>query len=103
MMARVPLSILCAVLLAALPGSSVARGAGDAQSLLDEVHGGIVHSRGKRAVDLWFDQAAGQGSYDYSVWCEQNGLPDGWPVSDPDVRTHRTPSMTAPKMILASG
>ena len=52
---------------------------------------------GQRVIDRWFDVAEGQSSADYSEWCEQNGLPDGWPVSDPDVRTHRTPSMTTPK------
>ena len=53
--------------------------------------------KGQRVVDRWFDVAEGQANADYSEWCEQNGLPDGWPVSDPDVRTHRTPSMTTPK------
>ena len=52
---------------------------------------------GQRVVDRWFDVAEGQSNADYSEWCEQNGLPDGWPVSDADVRTHRTPSMTTPK------
>jgi len=64
---------------------------------LAKVHGGIVMPRGHRAIDGWFDVADGQGTYDYSVWCEEQGLPDGWPVSDPDVRTHRIPSMSIPK------
>lgn len=64
---------------------------------LDDVHGGEVSAKGERVIDRWFDKAEGQGSYDYSVWCEENGLPDGWGVSDPDVRTHRKPSMTIPK------
>lgn len=64
---------------------------------LDEVHGGHVALKGERAIDRWFDVAEGQGSYDYSLWCEQNELPDGWTVSDPDVRTHRTPSMSIPR------
>jgi arylsulfatase A-like enzyme len=64
---------------------------------LAEVHGGIVMPEGERAIDRWFDIAEGQATYDYSVWCEEQGLPDGWPVSDPDVRTHRRPSMTIPK------
>ena len=54
-------------------------------------------AKGSRVIDRWFDEAEGQSSADYSEWCEQNGLPDGWPVSDPDVRTHRTPSMTTPR------
>jgi choline-sulfatase len=64
---------------------------------LDEVHGGIVAPKGERVVDKWFDDADGQENYDYSVWCEENGLPDGWPVSDDQVRTHRVPSMSIPK------
>jgi len=64
---------------------------------LTEVHGGHVAAKGERAVDRWFDVAEGQGSYDYSIWCEKNGLPDGWTVSDPDVRTDRTPSMSIPR------
>jgi arylsulfatase A-like enzyme len=64
---------------------------------LDKVHGGNVMPKGQRIVDKWFDDAYGQGNYDYSVWCEENGLPDGWPVSDDDVRTHRKPSMSIPK------
>jgi len=64
---------------------------------LDDVHGGDIKPKGERVIDRWFDVAEGQGSYDYSVWCEENGLPDGWTVSDPDVRTHRLPSMSIPK------
>ncbi len=64
---------------------------------LDRVHGGEPAPKGQRVIDRWFDIAEGQGSYDYSVWCEENGLPDGWTVSDPDVRTHRKPSMSIPK------
>ena len=64
---------------------------------LDKVHGGHVLPKGQRIVDKWFDDAYGQGNYDYSVWCDENGLPDGWPVSDDDVRTHRKPSMSIPK------
>ena len=64
---------------------------------LAEVHGGVVMPKGRRAIDRWFDVADGQGTYDYSAWCEDQGLPDGWPVSDPDVRTHRTPSMSIPR------
>ena len=64
---------------------------------LDEVHGGDMATIGQRVIDKWFDDAYGQGTYDYSVWCEENGLPDGWYVSDPEVRTHRKPSMSIPK------
>ncbi|MGD9093266.1 MAG: sulfatase-like hydrolase/transferase, partial [Anaerolineales bacterium] len=64
---------------------------------LDKVHSGEMAPKGERVIDRWFEKAEGQGSYDYSVWCEENGLPDGWTVSDPEVRTHRKPSMSIPK------
>lgn len=64
---------------------------------LDEVHGKIEAKVDSRVIDRWFDAANGQGSYAYSLWCEEIGIPDSWPVSDPDVRTHRIPSMTIPK------
>lgn len=64
---------------------------------LDDVHGGVIAPKGERVVDQWFERASGQESYEYSVWCEENGLPDSWPVSDPEVRTHRKPSMSIPK------
>jgi arylsulfatase A-like enzyme len=64
---------------------------------LDRVHKGEAAPKGQRVIDRWFDDAYGQGTYDYSMWCEENGLPDGWYVSDPDVRTHRKPSMSIPK------
>ena len=64
---------------------------------LADVHGGYVAPKGERTVDRWFEVADGQETSDYSTWCEEQGLPDGWPVSDPDVRTHRTPSMSIPK------
>ncbi len=64
---------------------------------LAEVHGGTVLPQGRRIVDRWFDVAAGQENDLYSAWCEAQGLPDGWTVSDPDVRTHRKPSMSIPR------
>lgn len=51
----------------------------------------------EKVISKWFDQAYGQQTSDYSDWCEEIGIPDSWPVSDPDVRTHRKPSMTVPK------
>ncbi len=48
-------------------------------------------------ISKWFEKAYGYRTADYSDWCEEIGIPDSWPVSDPDVRTHRKPSMTIPK------
>ena len=71
---------------------------GRAEALgLAEVHGSPNRQSGRR-IDRWFDRAEGQGSYDYSVWCEAQGLPDGWPVSDDELRTDRRPSMSIPKV-----
>ena len=38
---------------------------------LDDVHGGHEATKGERVIDRWFEEAKGQGSYDYSVWCEE--------------------------------
>ena len=58
---------------------------------------GELGRKGTRAIDRWFDVADGQGSQDYSTWCEEQGLPDGWPVSDDELRTRRIPSMSIPR------
>jgi len=73
------------------------RGREEALGLAD-VHGSPEGKKGERRINRWFDRADGQSSFDYSVWCEANGLPDGWPVSDDALRTHRVPSMSIPKV-----
>ncbi len=65
---------------------------------LADVNGIPTEPPGRRQINRWFDRAEGQSSYDYSVWCEANGLPDGWPVSDDELRTHRVPSMSIPRV-----
>ena len=64
---------------------------------LDDLQKATIPPHEERVIAQWFDDAYGQATADYSDWCEANGLPDGWPVSDPDVRTHRKPSMSIPK------
>ncbi|MEO1222920.1 MAG: sulfatase-like hydrolase/transferase [Pseudomonadota bacterium] len=68
----------------------------EAELGLLDVHGPADAVLEKRRIDAWFDRAEGQASADYSAWCAAQGLPDGWPVSDDDLRTKRTPSMTMP-------
>jgi choline-sulfatase len=44
------------------------------------------------------DRNAGDSTQDYSRWCRDQGLIDGWMFNDPVTRTHRTPSMSVPKV-----
>ena len=64
---------------------------------LDKLEKGGAVSFDERVISKWFDKAYGYSTADYSEWCEEIGIPDSWPVSDPDVRTHRKPSMSIPK------
>jgi len=47
----------------------------------------------------WFDRDAGSSTVEYSEWCAENGLPDGWAFNDYAVRTHREPQMSIPKAV----
>ena len=44
------------------------------------------------------DRHAGDSTQDYSKWCLDQGLIDGWMFNDPAARTTRTPSMSIPKV-----
>lgn len=44
------------------------------------------------------DRHAGDSTADYSKWCTDQGLIDGWMFNDPATRTTRTPSMSIPKV-----
>ena len=44
------------------------------------------------------DRHAGDSTPEYSQWCRDQGLADGWMFNDPVTRTHRTPSMSVPKV-----
>jgi arylsulfatase A-like enzyme len=50
-----------------------------------------------RIIENWFDRVAGESVAEYSEWCAQNGLPNGFPYADPRLRTHRQPAMSIPK------
>jgi arylsulfatase A-like enzyme len=47
-------------------------------------------------IGRFTDRDAGDSTADYSTWCADQGLVDGWTFNDPRVRTHRTPSMSTP-------
>lgn len=44
------------------------------------------------------DRHAGDSTKDYSQWCLDQGLIDGWMFNDPATRTTREPSMSIPKV-----
>lgn len=50
-----------------------------------------------RVIDRWFERTAGESIADYTEWCEQQGLPNGFPYADERLRTHRQPAMSIPK------
>lgn len=51
---------------------------------------------GKGNIGRFTDREAGDSTAEYSAWCKERGLVDGWTFNDPRVRTHRTPSMSTP-------
>lgn len=51
---------------------------------------------GEEIVDNWFDNAAGYAVSDYLAWCDERGISDGWPLQDPEVRSHKEPPMSIP-------
>ncbi len=52
---------------------------------------------GNDIIHNWFEQACGYSTADYSKWCKENGLVDGWAFNDKSVRSHRFPYMSTPK------
>jgi arylsulfatase A-like enzyme len=44
----------------------------------------------------WVDRWIGNGTKDYTKWCLDNGLPDGWTFNDLNMRSHRPPNMSIP-------
>ena len=53
---------------------------------------------GEGNIGEFTDRHAGDSTSDYSLWCREQGLPDGWMFNDPATRTHRSPSMSIPKV-----
>ena len=51
---------------------------------------------GDDVLGRWFDRYGGSSTPEYSQWCEDNGLPDGWAFNDMRVRSERPPHMSIP-------
>lgn len=51
---------------------------------------------GNGNIHRFTDRDAGDSTAEYSKWCKDRGLVDGWTFNDPRVRTPRTPSMSTP-------
>ena len=55
---------------------------------------------GDEVLPDWFDRCAGYSTEEYSAWCAENGLHDGWAFNDHSVRSRRTPQMSIPKTVV---
>ncbi len=53
---------------------------------------------GEGNIGAFTDRHAGDSTAEYSRWCRDQGLIDGWMFNDPATRTHRAPSMSVPKV-----
>ncbi|NKB29748.1 MAG: sulfatase-like hydrolase/transferase [Rhodobacteraceae bacterium] len=53
---------------------------------------------GEGNITDFTDRHAGDSTPEYSQWCRDQGLIDGWMFNDPATRTTRTPSMSIPKV-----
>lgn len=53
---------------------------------------------GEGNIGDFTDRHAGDSTPEYSQWCKDQGLIDGWMFNDPKTRTTRTPSMSIPKV-----
>jgi len=53
---------------------------------------------GEGNIARFTDRHAGDSTRDYSEWCKDQGLIDGWMFNDPKTRTTRSPSMSIPKV-----
>ncbi len=51
---------------------------------------------GEDIFNDWFERIDGSSLNKYRQWCEENNLPDGWAMSDADVKTDRFPHMSIP-------
>jgi arylsulfatase A-like enzyme len=52
---------------------------------------------GEGNIGDFTDRHAGDSTAEYSKWCLDQGLIDGWMFNDPATRTARTPSMSIPR------
>ncbi len=53
---------------------------------------------GEGNIGEFTDRHAGDSTVEYSKWCLDQGLVDGWMFNDPATRTTRIPSMSIPKV-----
>lgn len=53
---------------------------------------------GEGNIGKFTDRHAGDSTAEYSQWCLDQGLIDGWMFNDPATRTTRSPSMSIPKV-----
>lgn len=53
---------------------------------------------GEGNIGEFTDRHAGDSTREYSRWCLEQGLIDGWMFNDPSTRTSRAPSMSIPKV-----
>lgn len=72
----------------------------DAQTppyLLDKTPAGASDYQRSPVLARWFERYGGQEPADYTAWCLDNTLPDGYPFNDPALRSTRKPAMSIPK------
>lgn len=50
----------------------------------------------------WVDRLAGDDREEYSRWCLEQGLEDGWAFNDPELRSHRRDDVSIPKTKISS-
>lgn len=51
---------------------------------------------GNEIIHDWFENACGYDTKEYSKWCKENNLEDGWAFNDMSVRSKRSPHMSIP-------
>ena len=55
---------------------------------------------GDEVLGAWFDEYAGHSTKEYSAWCLQQGLPDGWTFNDMRVRSKHAPHHSIPRPLV---
>lgn len=50
----------------------------------------------------WVDRLEGDDREEYSRWCLDKGLPDGWAFNDPTLRSHRRDDVSIPRPALST-
>lgn len=52
---------------------------------------------GNACIHDWFPNACGYDTKEYSRWCKEQGLSDGWAFNDMSIRSERAPHMSTPQ------